>query len=194
MKYMKFRLVVICFMLLFLTSGAYAGYFNELSRFNNSLAASKKYTSVGIVMMNNNQRDRDTIIKLFGSRVAKMASGAGFAAADLLKPTNWAKLYRQGAVRYFFQDNKNIMVNVSLVALTLKNHGRIGFVIAYASSWGVDSYKVYALADAYRFRKIGEYGTPEFVRRPGYAKILIGDFSWYSLPTDFRNKLPSDMK
>jgi len=193
MKHMKFRLVVICLILLFMTSGAYAGYFNELSRFNNSLVASKKYTSVGIVMMNNNSRDRDTIIKLFGSRVAKMASNAGSAAADLLKPTNWAKLYRQGAARYFFQDNKDIMVNVSLVALTLKNHGRIGFVIAYASSWGVDSYKVYVLVDNYQFTRVDASG-PKFVRRGGTLKKLIGDFSWYSLPTDFRNKLPSDMK
>lgn len=193
MRYVKFHLVVICLILLFLTSGAYAGYFDELSRFNNSLVASKKYTSVGIVMMDNNPRDRDTIIKLFGSKVAKMASDAGSAAADLLKPANWAKLYRQGAVRYFFQDNKDVMIDVSLVARTLENQGKIGFVIAYTSSWGIDSYKVYALTDNYQFTRVDASG-PQFVRREGTLKKLIGDFSWYSLPTDFQNKLPSDMK
>lgn len=193
MRSVKFHLVVICLILLFLTSGAYAGYFDELSRFNNSLVASKKYTSVGIVMMDNNPRDRDTIIALFGSKVAKMASDAGSAAADLLKPANWAKLYRQGAVRYFFQDNKDVMIDVSLVARTLENQGRIGFVIAYTSSWGVDSYKVYALTDNYQFTRVDASG-PQFVRREGTLKKLIGDFSWYSLPTDFQNKLPSDMK
>lgn len=193
MRYVKFRLIVICLILLFLTSGAYAGYFDELSRFNNSLVASKKYTSVGIVMMDNNPRDRDTIIALFGSKVAKMSSDAGSAAADLLKPANWAKLYRQGAVRYFFQDNKDVMIDVSLVARTLENQGKIGFVIAYTSSWGVDSYKVYALTDNYQFTRVDASG-PQFVRREGTLKKLIGDFSWYSLPTDFRNKFPSDMK
>ncbi len=193
MRSVKFHLVVICLILLFLTSGAYAGYFDELSKFNNSLVASKKYTSVGIVMMDNNPGDRDTIIKLFGSKVAKMASDAGSAAADLLKPANWAKLYRQGAVRYFFQDNKDVMIDVSLVARTLENQGKIGFVIAYTSSWGVDSYKVYALTDNYQFTRVDASG-PQFVRREGTLKRLIGDFSWQSLPTDFRNKLPSDMK
>lgn len=193
MRSVKFHLVVICLILLFLTSGAYAGYFDELSKFNNSLVASKKYTSVGIVMMDNNPRDRDTIIKLFGSKVAKMASDAGSAAADLLKPANWAKLYRQGAVRYFFQDNKDVMIDVSLVARTLENQGKIGFVIAYTSSWGIDSYKVYALTDNYQFTRLDASG-PEFVRREGTLKRLIGDFSWQNLPTDFRNKFPSDMK
>ena len=193
MRYVYFRLMVICFILLAVASGAYAGYFSELSRFNNSLVASKKYTSVGIVMMDNNQRDRNTIIALFGSKVAKMASGAGSAAADLLKPANWIKLYRQGAVRYFFQDNKDVMIDVSLVALTLENQGRIGFVIAYTSSWSLDSYKVYALTDNYQFTRVDASG-PKFAKRGGTLKRLLGDFSWYSLPPAFRNKFPSDMK
>jgi|ETNmetMinimDraft_13_1059891.scaffolds.fasta_scaffold29009_2 hypothetical protein len=169
------------------TGGSYT---SELVKFSNSMAKNKKYTNAGIVKI----YDKNTIIKLFGSKVLKLANDAGFAGADLLKPSNWAKLYSKGPVKYFFNNNKDIMINVCLVAYTHSFSGYAGFVVVHTSSRGIDSYKVYALVYKQQFRKIGENGAPEFVRRPGWMKILIGNFSWHTLPAKFRKNLPNDMK
>ena len=188
MKFIKFQLIWVCLIFLSWPAGAYAGYMGELSKFNNHLLKDRKFSNVGIVVLDNVQTDKDIIIQLFGSKVAKMSLDAGFSAADLLEMKNWIKLYSQGPVKYFFQDNKNIMISLCLVALTLESQGKTGFVVGHMKSSGIDSYKVYALTDNYQFTRVDESG-PTFAKKKGFLKTLIGDFGWHGLPSAYRNSL-----
>jgi hypothetical protein len=186
-------LIWVCLIILSWSAGAYAGYMGELSKFNNHLLKDRKFSNVGIVVLDNAQADRNIIIQLFGSKVAKMSLDAGFSAADLLEKKNWVKLYRQGPVKYFFQDNKNIMIGLCLVALTLESQGKIGFVVGHIKTSGIDSYKVYALTDNYTFTRVDESG-PTFAKRKGLLKTLIGDFGWHELPSAYRESLVKTSK
>jgi hypothetical protein len=121
---------------------------SDLSAFNNHLLKNKRYTRVGIVVMNDTPADRNSIILLFGSRVAKMAKDTGSTGAELLKPSAWVKIYSKGPAQYFFQNNRNVMLDVSMIALTLQHRGKVGFVVAQTLS---RKCLVYALVDSYRF-------------------------------------------
>ena len=154
MKFIKFQLIWVCLIFLSWPAGAYAGYMGELSKFNNHLLKDRKFSNVGIVVLDNVQTDKDIIIQLFGSKVAKMSLDAGFSAADLLEMKNWIKLYSQGPVKYFFQDNKNIMISLCLVALTLESQGKTGFVVGHMKSSGIDSYNLLSAHNKCHFFRV----------------------------------------
>jgi hypothetical protein len=184
MKYRNILLVVAFFVSTSVfTSLAYAEYMSDLSAFNNHLLKNKRYTRVGIVIMNDTPADRDSIILLFGSHVAKMAKDAGSAGAELLKPSAWVKIYSKGPAQYFFQNNRDVILDVSMIALTLQNRGKVGFIVAQTRP---RECVVYALVDNYRFTRFDASG-PLFVRAQGTQKRLIGTFSFHSLPLNFRN-------
>jgi len=184
MKYRSFLEVVAVFISISVfTSLAYAGYISDLSAFNNYLLKNKKYTRVDIVIMNDTPADRDSIILLFGSHVAKMANDTGSAGVELLKPSAWVKIYSQGPAQYFFQNNRDVILDVSMIALTLQNLGKVGFIVAQTRS---RECMVYALVDNYHFTRFDASG-PQFVRAQGTQKRLLGTFSFHSLPSKFRN-------